>query len=148
MAGGTSGGGDDDEIISAINVTPLVDVTLVLLIIMMVTATAIVSKTIPVELPNAATAEQDTQPTTLSVSVDQQGGVYLDTQRVTLAELEQRARAARGRDENARAIIAADGRVPHGQVVSVIDTLRRANVLRFAINVRPSELQNANSGQR
>lgn len=148
MAGGTSGGGDDDDLITAINVTPLVDVTLVLLIIMMVTATAIVSKTIPVELPNAATAEQDTQPTTLAVSVDERGAVYLDTQPVTLEQLEQRARAARQNDANARAIIAADGRVPHGQVVSVIDTLRRANVLRFAINVRPSELQNAGATQR
>lgn len=147
MAGGTSGG-DDDELITSINVTPLVDVMLVLLIIMMVTATAIVSKTIPVELPNADTAEQDNQPTTLAVSVDERGAIYLDTQPVTLAQLEQRARAVRASDERARAIIAADGRVPHGQVVSVIDTLRRANVLRFAINVRPSELQNAAGGQR
>ncbi len=147
MAGGARGG-DDEGLITEINVTPLVDVTLVLLIIMMVTATAIVSKTIPVELPNAASAENDQQPTTLAVSVDQAGAIYLDTQPVTLDQLEQRARAARQGDENARAIIAADARVPHGNVVTVIDALRRANVLRFAINVRQADLQGGSPGQR
>ena len=56
MAGGSMGG-DDDDLITDINVTPLVDVVLVLLIILMVTATAIVSNTLPVELPDASTAE-------------------------------------------------------------------------------------------
>ena len=140
MAGGARGG-DDDGIISEINVTPLVDVTLVLLIILMVTATAIVSKTIPVELPNAATAEQDTQPTTLAVSIDSNNVIYLDMQPITLQVLGQRARAARQSDANTRAIIAADGRVPHSQVVGVIDTLRQANVLKFAISVRPGEIR-------
>lgn len=139
MAGGARDG-DDDAVISDINVTPLVDVTLVLLVIMMVTATAIVSKTIPVELPNAATAEQDTQPTTLAVSIDSNNVIYLDMQVVTIATLGERARTARQSDPNTRAIIAADGRVPHSQVVSVIDTLRQANVLKFAISVRPGEL--------
>ena len=57
MAGGAIGG-DDDGMITDINVTPLVDVVLVLLIILMVTATAIVSKAIHVELPQAATGER------------------------------------------------------------------------------------------
>src|SRR6185369_6415943 len=55
MACGANGG-DDDEMITAINVTPLVDVVLVLLIILMVTASYIVSKSIPMDLPNAASA--------------------------------------------------------------------------------------------
>ena len=74
MAGGASG--DDDELITQINVTPLVDVVLVLLIILMVTATAIVSKTIPMELPTAATGEGT--PTTMAVSVEADGSLYLD----------------------------------------------------------------------
>ena len=108
MAGGARDG-DDEEIITDINVTPLVDVTLVLLIILMVTATAIVSKTIPVELPNASTAEQDNQAATLSVSIDQAGVVYLDMEQVTLEELGRRAVIARGNATNARAIVAALG---------------------------------------
>lgn len=138
MAGGARGG-DQDELITEINVTPLVDVTLVLLIILMVTATAIVSKTVPVDLPNAATAEQDSQPATLSVSIDRNAVIYLDMERVTLAELGRRATEARANARDARAIVSADGNVAEGTVLEVIDTLRRANILKFSINVRPEE---------
>jgi biopolymer transport protein ExbD len=139
VAGGARGGGDDDAIITEINVTPLVDVTLVLLIILMVTATAIVSKTVNVELPNAQTAERDNQPSTLSVSIDRAGIIYLDMEPVTLEQLGTQAAAIRAQHADARAIIAADGRVREGQVLQVIDTLRHSNVLRFAINVAPEE---------
>ncbi|MFO0695628.1 MAG: biopolymer transporter ExbD [Polyangiales bacterium] len=139
MAGGARGG-DDDDLITDINVTPLVDVVLVLLIILMVTATAIVSKTIQVELPEARTGEQQTQPTTLAVSIDSNAKVFLDATEVTLPQLLERAKAARAQDPETRAIIAADGRIPHANVVQVIDILRQANVLKFAINVRPSEV--------
>jgi len=73
MAGGGSSR-DDEDLITGINVTPLVDVVLVLLIILMVTATAIVSKTIPMELPKASTGEQT--PATLAVSIDQYGQIF------------------------------------------------------------------------
>ncbi|MBX3247623.1 MAG: biopolymer transporter ExbD [Myxococcales bacterium] len=142
MAGGTLGGGDDDEIITDINVTPLVDVVLVLLIILMVTATAIVSKTIPMELPQAATAETagDT-PTTLGISIDEGGNLFLDRDPMSEDELRARVRAAREASEDVRAIIAAAGSIQHGRVVQVIDLLRQERVTRFAINVRPSELE-------
>ncbi len=137
MAGGASSGGDDD-LITDINVTPLVDVVLVLLIILMVTATAIVSKTIPMELPKAATGEQT--PATLAVSIDQGGQVFLDTIPVTSEELRTKVRAARETDPEIRAVIAADGRIPHANVVTVIDILRQEQVTKFAINVRPEEI--------
>jgi biopolymer transport protein ExbD len=141
MAGGARGG-DDDDLITAINVTPLVDVVLVLLIILMVTATAIVrNETIPVELPEAATGERERQePTTLPVSVTAEGAIYLEEEELTLDELRTRAQAAHQRDPETRAILHADGRVPHAQVVRVIDALRQADVTKFAINVRPSDL--------
>ncbi len=139
MGGGL--GGDDDEIIYAINVTPLVDVVLVLLIILMVTATAIVSKTIPMELPEAA-GPTDSVPTTLAVSVDQEGALFLDAEPIDEDGLRRRIRAARDNDEDLRAVIAADGRINHARVVQVIDLLRQERVTKFAINVRPSDLQN------
>lgn len=137
MAGGARPDGDDD-LITEINVTPLVDVVLVLLIILMVTATAIVSKTIPMELPEAATGEQT--PATLAVSIDQSGQVFLDTIPVNTEELRARVRAARETDEDLRAVIAADGRIAHAKVVQVIDILRQERVTKFAINVRPEEI--------
>ncbi len=138
MGGGS--GGDDDEIIFAINVTPLVDVVLVLLIILMVTATAIVSKTIPVELPEAA-GPTDAVPTTLAVSIDAEGALFLDAQPIDEEGLRRRIRAARENDEDLRAVIAADGRINHARVVQIIDLLRQERVTKFAINVRPSDLQ-------
>jgi len=78
VAGGTQGNGGDDDLITGINVTPLVDVVLVLLIILMVTASYIVSKAIPMDLPHADTGQSDTQPRTLTVSIDQSGQLFLD----------------------------------------------------------------------
>ncbi len=137
MAGGARPE-EDDDLITDINVTPLVDVVLVLLIILMVTATAIVSKTIPMELPKAATGEQT--PSTLAVSIDQSGQVFVDTIPVTAGELRARVRAAREATEDLRAVIAADGRIEHAKVVQVIDILRQERVTKFAINVRPEEI--------
>ena len=58
---------DDDDLITGINVTPLVDITLVLLVVMMITASYVASKTIPMELPKSATGE--TTPVVLAVSI-------------------------------------------------------------------------------
>ncbi len=141
MAGGAMGG-DDDGLISDINVTPLVDVVLVLLIILMVTATAIASKTIPMELPSASTADTSpTTPTTLGISIDAEGSLFLDREPVTMEQLREQVRAAREADADVRAIIAGDGRIEYAKVVQVIDVLRQLQVTKFAINVRPSDLE-------
>lgn len=140
MAGGARDG-DDDGLITEINVTPLVDVTLVLLIILMVTATQVVSKSIPVELPRAATGQTDAATNQLAISIDRAGKIFLDTREVTAAELRQRAAAAHQRfGAEARATIAADRSVSHGKVIEVIDILRDEEVTKFALNTaRPTE---------
>lgn len=133
MAG--TGGSDDDEMISAINVTPLVDIVLVLLIVLMVTSSYLVNKSISVELPKAATGETSTP--TLSISIDVEGKLYADGEITDDARLQQTIRAAYAKDKEVKAIISADGRVKHAQVVSVIDMLRREKVTKFAINTSP-----------
>jgi biopolymer transport protein ExbD len=129
---------NDDELITGINVTPLVDITLVLLVILMVTASYVVSRSIPMELPKGATGE--TTPTTLAVSIDKDGKTFLDAVPIDEPALRARIKAAHDADPETRAVIAADGRVSHAAVVHVIDLLRRENVTRFAINVDPEEL--------
>lgn len=129
---------NDDDIITGINVTPLVDVTLVLLVILMVTASYVASKSIPMELPHSATSEST--PTTLTVSIDKEGKTYLDAEAIDEIQLQQRIRAAHQADPETRAVIAADGRVNHAQVVRVMDLLRREDVTKFAFNVDPDEL--------
>ncbi|MCA9531590.1 MAG: biopolymer transporter ExbD [Myxococcales bacterium] len=137
MAGGTQGG-DDEGLITDINVTPLVDVVLVLLIILMVTATAIVSKTIPMELPKAATGEKT--PSTMTISIDAAGDLFLDAQPITTDALRAKVHEAQEQNQDLRAVIAADGRTEHAKVVHVIDVLRQEKVTKFAINVRPQDI--------
>jgi len=128
----------DDEMITGINVTPLVDITLVLLVILMVTASYVVSRAIPMELPKGATGEGT--PTTLSVSIDKDGKTFLDAAPIDDAGLRARVRAARAADPETRAVIAADGRAAHRNVVHVMDLLRREEVTKFAINVDPEDV--------
>jgi len=134
VAFSTGGDADDDDLISGINVTPLVDVVLVLLIIFMVTATYIVRASIEVDLPRAAHGGEATG-TILSVIVTRDGQVWLDGARRTEDELGARTRAAVAKDADARAIISADKGALHGAVVRVIDLVRGAGVTRFAIHV-------------
>jgi biopolymer transport protein ExbD len=128
---------NDDEMITAINVTPLVDIVLVLLIVLMVTSSYLVNKAINVELPKAATGETTTP--TMSISIDAEGKHYLDGTAIELPELQERVRAAYQKDADVKAIISADGRVKHAEVVTVIDLLRREKVTKFAINTSPIE---------
>jgi biopolymer transport protein ExbD len=128
---------EDDELITAINVTPLVDIVLVLLIVLMVTSSYLVNKSINVELPKAATGETSTP--TMSISLDVDGKLYLDGTTINEKDLQDRVRDAYRTDPEVKAIISADGRVKHSQVVTVIDILRRENVTKFAINTSPLE---------
>ncbi|MGC4093474.1 MAG: biopolymer transporter ExbD [Polyangiaceae bacterium] len=130
-----------DEPIAGINVTPLVDVVLVLLVVMMVTATYIASRSIPVDLPSGKTGEAAQAP--LAVSLDKSGAMYLDGTKVDEATLRARLRAAQKQSKDVRAVIAADGSVSHRQVVSVIDLLRQEHIVRFGINVNPDDLHPA-----
>lgn len=132
---------DDDEMITGINVTPLVDVVLVLLVILMVTATYLVARTIPVDLPKAQTGE--VSPSPLAVTLDKSGTLYLDGVQVSRSELRARIGERRRREPDARAVIAADGSLAHRTVVSLVDLLRSEGVTQFAINVDPSDLADA-----
>jgi len=135
-----AGGGarqEEDELITAINVTPLVDIVLVLLIVLMVTSSYLVNKSINVELPKAATGE--TASPTMSISIDLDGKLYLDGSPTQASELQSRIRSAYHQDPEVKAIISADGRVQHAQVVTVIDLLRQEKVTKFAINTSPIE---------
>src|SRR5688572_8856467 len=96
----------DETMISGINVTPLVDVVLVLLVVLMVTATYIASRTIPVDLPKGSTGEATN--VVLAITVDAGGELYLDGARAPDDELRKRVREARARDPELRAVIAAD----------------------------------------
>lgn len=127
-------GDDEDDLISGINVTPLVDVVLVLLIIFMVTATYIVRASIEVDLPRAAHGG-DSVGTLLSIVVSRGGEVFLDGVALDEDALVRATREAVARDADARVVISADRGALHGAVVRVIDLVKGAGATRFAIHV-------------
>jgi biopolymer transport protein ExbD len=124
----------NDDAITGINVTPLVDITLVLLIIFMVTATYIVKESIEVDLPRAAQGGE-TVGQTLAFVIDRAGTLYLDGQPVNDAAARAAVRSAVARSREARAIIGADKAVTHGRVVELIDLVKGEGLTRFAIQV-------------
>ena len=126
------------EPITSINVTPLVDVVLVLLIVLMVTAGYIAKQAIAVDLPKASMGES--LQLTLAITIESDGNLFLDATRITRELLQQRIRQAHTQDPEVRAVIAADGATRHKSVVSVIDLLRREGVSKFAINVQPEDV--------
>ena len=125
------------ELISGINVTPLVDVMLVLLVVMMVTGQYLASQAVPVDLPKASSGETKSS-TPLAISVDASGAIFLDGERLSKAELKQRVHARAGGSERS-ALIAADGSARHRAVVDVIDVLRQEGVSKLGLNVAPEE---------
>lgn len=125
---------DDDEVIAQINIIPFVDITLVLLIIFLLTSSLIARASIPVELPRAASSGESVDPT-VNVVLTSEGVVFLDGKQLQLAEL--RASVAEKVRENpkTRAAIAADKSVRYERVIEVIDSVKRAGVVAFALNI-------------
>lgn len=120
-----------DEEITGINVTPLVDVTLVLLIIFMVTAKLIAGQGIPLDLPRAKTAGA-TQ-TVLNVAIDAQGAVLANGAKIASdEELKSRARDALKASPELRTVISASSAATHGKVMHVLDTVRDAGITKVA----------------
>jgi biopolymer transport protein ExbD len=132
-----SGAGDDDDgLIAGINVTPLVDVTLVLLIIFMVTARIIVSQGMPMDLPKSANGEA--LQTVFSVDLTADGKTRIDSESVADDEaLVPLAKKAKAKTKELRAVIRADKKVEHGRVIHVLDLLRRSGIAKIAFAVTP-----------
>lgn len=138
MAGGANvqGGEDEDEMITQINVVPLVDIILVVLIIFMVTANLIAKQSIELDLPEASTGES-TEPTTLGLTLTGDGQLFLNGALVTYDELRGEIATVLKEDAKTQAVIAADKVVPHGDVLRLVDFIRRNGLSRFAFNIDP-----------
>ena len=139
MAGGASQ--DADEAITGINVTPLVDVTLVLLIIFMVTTKIVMNQTVPLDLPKAATGTSDVQ-VVFSIVLAADGRAMVDSQAIPNDDaILQLAREAAAAHSDLRAVIKADAAVTHGRVIHVLDLLKQAKVNKIAFGVTPVAVQ-------
>jgi biopolymer transport protein ExbD len=135
MAGGASR--EADDAITGINVTPLVDITLVLLIIFMVTTKIVLNQTLPLDLPKAATGTSDVQ-TVFSILLAADGRTVVDSSQIANDEaILPLARTAQAAHPELRAVIKADSAVTHGRVIHVLDLLKQAHVSKIAFGVTP-----------
>ena len=124
--------------IVGINVTPMVDIVLVLLIIMMVSATYIVSQSLKVELPKTASSD-DTVSRTYVVTITKAGDYLFNDKPVTKANLPALLRGAKAENSNLNLVITADEDARHGSVVGVIDLAKVEGITKFAINVETKQ---------
>lgn len=129
-------GGSAEEPMTEINVVPLVDIVLVVLIIFMVTARLMETPSIKVNLPEAATGES-TEPSSLGITVSAEGKLFLDGAEVTEDALRAAVRAARAEKPDVVCLIAGDKDARHGDVTRVIDLVKQEGVAKFAINIEP-----------
>ncbi len=138
MAGGSLD--NNEEEISGINVTPLVDIMLVLLIIFMVTASVVTNKAIELKLPEAESAQtQKPDEKTLTFAIDKEGKLWMENARIEFDEVGPRIKSEREKKPgvNLAANIMADAKTPYEEVVKLIDIVRKNEIIDFAITTDP-----------
>ena len=134
MAGGGQEEGGDE--ITGINVTPLVDIVLVLLIIFMVTANMIVKETVEVDLPRAANTQDKTVQGPVMLTMDKDAKIFFDGIEVAPNALMTKMKEAVVKDKEVRAIISADQSLNYGKVMGLIDQVKEAGIAKFALNIQ------------
>jgi biopolymer transport protein TolR len=136
--GGRPGGpgGRRYKPLAEINVTPLVDVMLVLLVIFMVTAPLMTSG-VSVDLPKTDAKPLNTDSTPLTVSIDAQGKIFLQNQEVALPELVAKLQAIAAGDANRRIFVRGDKDISYGLVVQVMATIAQGGFTKVALLAQP-----------
>lgn len=127
----------DDDAIVDINITPFVDVVLVLLVIFMVTAHFIVNKGMNLQLPKAASVEQIKRQKNMNISISKNSAYMLDGHSASLEEIKNAAKLASQNKEEVVATLSADKGVIYDSVIQVMDQLRLNGVSNFALQLEP-----------
>ena len=138
---GSKFGSGDDGVIADINITPFVDIVLVVLIIFMVTTPAMIKQSIKVNLPDAATGEPNPEGTNLGLTLLSDGGMLLDGEPVSTPQLLDAIHAAKAKSkDDVIALIAADKTVAYGRVMWLVDLLRNEGVAKYAWNIDKTQM--------
>jgi len=125
---------DDLSSIAEINITPFVDVVLVLLVIFMVTAPMLVREQMSVNLPKASSGEKSASES-ISLIIDKTGAVRLMNKAIETSQIEAAIKSMIEKNPNSQAVISADQDTKHGDVIQIMDLVKRAGVTRFAIQI-------------
>ena len=121
---------NNDDVMSEINMTPLVDVMLVLLIIFIITV-PVIQHAVKVELPRASSTRDKTPPDHLELSVDAEGRFFLGQQLLASDALEDRLREQAARDPQPQLYIRGDKKVPYAHVAQAMTAAQRAGLGRI-----------------
>ena len=122
-----------DEILSEINVIPLVDISLVLLIIFMVTANYIMTSSFTIDIAQAAHAKVAQQADVVTISISREGPVYLENELVTTGEFKRRMQAKYGNNPNISVVLSVDKNVNFKDVVYILDCLSELGITKLNI---------------
>lgn len=127
-------GGKKERLITGINITPMVDIMLVLLIIFMVTATTIVRGSMDMKLPKASTAEAASK-SPVVVGVDKDGGYMIEGRSASEGEVVEYIKANVQKDPQVEAVITGDERTSYGRVMTLINIVKKNGVVNFSAAV-------------
>ncbi len=123
---------DSDEVLSEINVTPLVDVMLVLLVVFIVTA-PLLTNAIPINLPKTEAVAPVEQKDPLVVSIDGAGKVFINKDEIQADLLQSNLEAAKAKDADLRVQLQADETVDYGQVARAMASIEKAGITKLAV---------------
>ncbi|MEG4006480.1 biopolymer transporter ExbD [Microcoleus sp. Pol11C1] len=125
---------DEPDSIPQINIVPLIDVTFAILTFFIVSSLSLSkSEGLPVNLPKAATSQVQDSPAKITVTIDAQGKLMVDKKSVNLEQIESTVRQVMGSNPNSLIVLNADRSVNHGNVVEVMDRLRRIKGAKLGI---------------
>ncbi len=127
---------EENEPYDEINVVPMLDLAYVLLVMFIILTTATVQG-IQVNLPKASSQPSLAEPRTKSITVTEDGTIYLDTFPVTLTELEGLLRQYRAADPTLPVIIKADGINPYQRIVDILDLMGRLEITQLGLVTQP-----------
>lgn len=133
MAGG---GGNQNEILTEINVVPLVDIILVVLIIFMVAAPLVMAPKIDISLPKSSSTDIDKSKNPMKITVGKEGELFVDGNAVNLDQLRVEAAKRASQDPNTNAILAADKNVTLEMVTEIIDAVKSNGLKKVAFSIQ------------
>jgi biopolymer transport protein ExbD len=136
MAMSPFAGDDDDGLMNEINMTPLVDVMLVLLIVFMVTI-PVIRHAVKIDLPHASSQKEDTKPAQVTVSIDADGNVLWDSTRVDDAALAAKIAAAAQASPQPELHLDADRKVPYEKVAQVMSAAQAGGLTKIGFVTQP-----------
>jgi biopolymer transport protein ExbD len=138
MAMSPFAGDDDDGLMNEINMTPLVDVMLVLLIVFMVTI-PVIRHAVKIDLPHASSQKEDTKPAQVTIAIDADGNVMWDDQKVDDVTLNAKIAAAAQAEPQPELHLDADRKVPYEKVAQVMSAAQAGGLTKIGFVTQPKK---------